>query len=88
CWQAMDMGTRLYRHWWRSAALVWVVFTGLPFLALAGLAAAWQSIWPMLLFWWLKPLWERPLLAFYSRALFDDYPGPWALLKGFREYGL
>jgi len=88
CWQAMDMGTRLYRHWWRSAALVWVVFTGLPFLALAGLAAAWQSIWPMLLFWWLKPLWERPLLAFYSRALFDDHPGPWALLKGFREYGL
>jgi bacterioferritin (cytochrome b1) len=88
CWQAMDMGTRLYRHWWRSAALVWVVFTGLPFLALAGLAAAWQSIWPMLLFWWLKPLWERPLLAFYSRAMFDDYPGPWALLKGFRGYGL
>ena len=88
CWQAMDMGTRLYRHWWRSAALVWLVFTGLPFLALAGLAAAWQSIWPMLLFWWLKPLWERPLLAFYSRALFGDYPSPWALLKGFRGYGL
>ena len=88
CWQAMDMGTRLYRHWWRSAALVWLVFTGLPFVALAGLAAAGQSLWPMLLFWWLKPLWERPLLAFYSRALFGDYPSPWALLKGFPEYGL
>jgi len=88
CWQAMDLGTRLYRHWWRSAALVWLVFTALPFLVLAGLASAWQSVWPMLLFWWLKPLWERPLLAFYSRALFGDYPSPWALLKGFRHYGL
>jgi len=88
CWQAMDLGTRLYRRWWRQAALVWMLFTALPFVVFAGLATSAQSPWPLLVFWWLKPLWERPLLAFYSRALFDDYPGPWTLLKTFPRYGL
>ncbi|MFP1682806.1 DUF4129 domain-containing protein [Alloalcanivorax sp. C16-1] len=87
-WQAVDVGTRLYRRWWRQASLVWLVFTALPFALLAGYAAATRSVWPLLLFWWLKPLWERPLLAFYSRALFDDYPGPLTLLRAFPKYGL
>ncbi|MBM7334701.1 MAG: DUF4129 domain-containing protein [Alcanivorax sp.] len=87
-WQAVDLGTRFYRRWWRQASLVWLVFTAVPFALLAGYAAATRSVWPLLLFWWLKPLWERPLLAFYSRALFDDYPGPLALLRAFPQYGL
>ncbi len=88
CWQAVDFGTRLYRRWWRQGALVWLVFTALPFALLAGYGAATRSVWPMLVFWWLKPLWERPLLAFYSRALFGDYPSPWTLLRTFRSYGV
>ena len=88
CWQAVDFGTRLYRRWWRQGALVWLVFTALPFALLAGYGAATRSVWPMLVFWWLKPLWERPLLAFYSRALFGDYPSPWILLRTFRSYGV
>ncbi|MFP1679098.1 DUF4129 domain-containing protein [Alloalcanivorax sp. C16-2] len=88
CWQAVDFGTRLYRRWWRQGALVWLVFTALPFALLAGYGAATRSLWPMFVFWWLKPLWERPLLAFYSRALFGDYPSPWTLLRTFRSYGL
>ena len=87
CWQAVDFGTRLYRRWWRQGALVWLVFTALPFALLAGYGAATRSLWPMFLFWWLKPLWERPLLAFYSHALFGDYPSPWTLLRTFRSYG-
>ncbi len=86
-WQAVDVGTRFYRRWWRQASLVWLVFTAVPFALLAGYAAATRSAWPLFLFWWLKPLWERPLLAFYSRALFDDYPGPLALLRAFPKYG-
>lgn len=87
-WQAVDVGTRLYRRWWRQASLVWLVFTALPFAALAGYAAATRSVWPLLVFWWLKPLWERPLLAFYGRALFGDYPSPLTLLRQFPRYGL
>lgn len=87
-WQAMDLGTRFYRRWWRQVTLVWLLFTALPYTLLSALSIGLDSLWPIVLFWWLKPLWERPLLAFFSHALFGDYPGAWTLLKRFPAYGL
>lgn len=87
-WQAVDLGTRFYRQWWRPVTLVWLLFTALPYALLAGYACVARVWWPLLLFWWLKPLWERPLLAFFSHALFGDYPRPPALLRRFGAYGL
>ncbi|KAF0805315.1 hypothetical protein A6D6_02408 [Alcanivorax xiamenensis] len=87
-WQAMDLGTRFYRRWWRQVTLVWLLFTALPYALLCALAISLESLWPIVVFWWLKPLWERPLLAFFSHALFGDYPNAWALLKRVPGYGL
>lgn len=87
-WRAVDLGTRFYRQWWRQSSSLWLIFTALPYALLAGYACVSRSVWPLLLFWWLKPLWERPLLAFFSHALFDDYPSARTLLRRFPAYGL
>ncbi|WP_101675235.1 DUF4129 domain-containing protein [Alloalcanivorax mobilis] len=88
-WQAIDLGTRLYRQHWKRATLVWLLFTAVPFAALLGYGVFSGGLfWPLLLFWWLKPLWERPQLALFSRALFGEYPAPLALLRGVRGYAL
>ena len=71
-WQAMDMGTRLYQHWWRPLTGIWLASTLLPGLLLLVVAVHGQSPgWAAFLFWWLKPLWEAPLLEFIARALFE-----------------
>ncbi|MDF1820745.1 MAG: DUF4129 domain-containing protein [Alcanivoracaceae bacterium] len=71
-WQAMDMGTRLYQHWWRPLTGIWLATTLLPALLLLAAGMYWHSPgWAAFLFWWLKPVWEAPLLEYIARALFD-----------------
>ena len=68
-WQAMDLGTRMLRACWRPLLLTWLVFTAVPFAVLVVWLGAEHFYWALFLFWWLKPLWERPLLAFCARAV-------------------
>lgn len=86
-WQAIDLGTRMYRSWWAPLTMVWLLTTLPMALALCWLWPGWQSAWAALLFWWLKPLWERPLLEYCARALFGERPAPLALLRQFPRYG-
>lgn len=72
-WQAMDLGTQLFRHWWRPLIAIWLITT-LPTMALILLVCGGNLFWAGVLFWWLKPLWEKPLLEFNARALFGDAP--------------
>ncbi|MDX5373343.1 MAG: DUF4129 domain-containing protein [Pseudomonadaceae bacterium] len=72
-WEAIDLGVLLAR---RHAGLLmasWALVT-LPLLALLT-ALLWQypSI-VALLFWWLKPAWERLPLHILARALFGETP--------------
>jgi hypothetical protein len=72
-WEAIDLGVLLAR---RHAGLLmasWAIVT-LPLFALLT-ALLWQypSI-AALLFWWLKPAWERLPLHILSRAMFGDTP--------------
>jgi hypothetical protein len=86
-WQAMDLGARMARTWWRPLLATWLLFTLVPFLlilALFGLESIYSAT---LLFWWLKPLWDKPLLEFSARALFDERPTPWQLVRSFPQYG-
>ena len=85
-WQAMDMGGALFRAWWRPLLLIWLAVT-LPGMALLLLLTGASLFWTTLLFWWLKPLWERPLLAFMARAMFGGRPGTAELLRGLPRYG-
>ena len=72
-WEALDLGTLLAR---RQAWLLissWAIMT-LPVFGLLSLVF-WQSpFWSLVLFWWLKPLFERLPLHILSRSLFGDTP--------------
>lgn len=72
-WESLDLGVLLAR---RHAGLLmasWALVT-LPLFALFSLLL-WQSpTLSLLLFWWLKPLYERLPLFILSRALFGDTP--------------
>ena len=72
-WEALDLGTLLAR---RHAGLLmtsWALLT-LPLFALLSLLL-WESpSIALLLFWWLKPAFERLPLHILSRTLFDDTP--------------
>lgn len=87
-WQAMDLGTRMLRAWWRPLLLTWLFFTAVPFVVIFAWLGSEHFYGALIVFWWLKPLWERPLLAFCSRALFGEYPGRVTLAREFPQYGV
>ncbi|MCG8394446.1 MAG: DUF4129 domain-containing protein [Pseudomonadales bacterium] len=87
-WQAVDLGTQLYRRWAFPALRVWLAFTLLPYAALLGLTLWQESWWPLVVAWWLKPVWERPLLAWYSHALFGETLTVRQLFRRWRQYAL
>src|SRR5690606_36992341 len=72
-WEAMDLGILLAR---RHAGLLmasWALVT-LPIFALC-CALLWRYPgWAVVLFWWLKPAYERLPLFILSHALFGDVP--------------
>lgn len=71
-WQAMDLGARLYQQWFRPLTLIWLACSLPPFLLVMLVAGSEHYWWGMLVLWWCKPVWERPLLAYASHALFDE----------------
>ena len=71
-WQAIDAGFMLARAHYPALVLLWCALS-LPALLLA-VALHWVPFVPVLLWWWLKPLYELPLLLYLSRALFGDVP--------------
>lgn len=79
-WEALDLGCLLAR---RHAGLLissWAALTLPSFLVLS--LALWQyPTLSLLLFWWLKPLYERLPLFILSHALFGDTP---TLRRSFR----
>lgn len=87
-WQAMDMGTHLYRAWWKPLTLVWLSFS-MPVLLLAlWLTVSGHSGFGALLLWWLKPVTERPLLEYCARTLFNQPVTLPALWREFHRYAL
>ena len=87
-WQAMDMGTHLYRAWWRPLTLVWLSFS-LPIVLIAlWLTFAGYSGAGILLLWWLKPAPERALLEYCARRLFNQPVTLRMLWREFHRYAL
>ncbi|MGF1644724.1 MAG: hypothetical protein ACFCUJ_13880 [Thiotrichales bacterium] len=72
-WDAMDLGLRLTRARWRAIYLPWLAFAVTLYATLL-LVFGIDNAWPSLLFWWLKPVYDRWLLHSISRAAFDDPP--------------
>lgn len=72
-WEAMDLGLVLVRTWWKAVFIPWVLISSVILLALSFLFS--DKLWlAWLIFWWLKPFYDRILLYIFSRALFGDPP--------------
>ena len=79
-WEAVDSGFALLRANARVAYALWI-------MAYAPVAAAlfwlfWDRAWiALLLMWWLKPAFDRPVLHALAEATFGDEPSVRASLK-------
>jgi hypothetical protein len=72
-WEAIDLGLLMGRQWWWPMARLWLLLTA-PLLVLSlTLPKELGWIGPTL-YWWGKPLWERPLLYFLSQSIFAQPP--------------
>lgn len=81
-WEAVDLGLLMARRWWWPMMQVWLLLT-LPLLVLVLLIPETQVWLSFALLWWLKPLFERPLLHILSQAVFDQVPDARAAVKAF-----
>jgi hypothetical protein len=87
-WEATDLGIALVRTHARRIWLAWVIVT-LPVFAALNLAAglartAWLAA---LVFWWLKPVFDRIVLFVLSRAVFGEAPRLRETLHAQRTWG-
>ena len=75
-WEATDLGFALVRRHAGTIWRAWVLVT-LPVFLLLNLAGALLDLvgLAMILFWWLKPVFDRVPLFILSRAVFGAAPG-------------
>ncbi|PUA28866.1 MAG: hypothetical protein B0W54_10660 [Cellvibrio sp. 79] len=84
-WEAVDLGLLMARRWWLPMTKIWLIVS-LPILLIALLIPTDKWWVSALLIWWLKPLYERPLLHILSRAVFNDLPDTRSTLKAFKSF--
>lgn len=81
-WEALDLGILLARRHAGLLMLSWALTT-LPLLAILSWLFWDSPVLAFVLFWWLKPLFERLPLFILSRALFSATPTLKQSLKAF-----
>ncbi|WP_434679959.1 DUF4129 domain-containing protein [Pseudomonas sp. R1-18] len=72
-WEAIDLGVLLAREHRTLLMTSWAIVT-LPIFVVLSLVFHNQPYLAILLFWWLKPLFERLPLLILSQALFGSVP--------------
>ena len=80
-WEAIDLGFAMVQHWWKAiyVPLAIVTFTLAIFLYLI---VPYENIWiASLVFWWLKPLYDRIVLHVISHKLFNNDVSSWQTIK-------
>lgn len=81
-WEAVDLGLLMARHWWWPMTKVWLLLS-LPLFILLNFLPQ-NLMWlSYTLVWWLKPLFERPLLHILAQAVFNQTPDTAQTLKTF-----
>lgn len=81
-WEAMDLGVLLSQRHRRLLMTSWALIT-LPVFALLSLLLWDSPTLALLLFWWLKPAFERLPLYILAKALFGETP---TLRQALREW--
>ena len=75
-WEAIDLGFGLGRKWFFQLWCAWLLSALPVFVALAILTYifidAFFTPYLYVIFWWLKPLYEQPLLFIISRQTFSE----------------
>jgi Domain of unknown function (DUF4129) len=77
-WEAADLGFQLVRSYAKPVWATWALAV-LPIALLIGLLShfLWGNLWvATLLLWWLKPLFDVPILHVLSRAVFGEQISP------------
>ena len=70
-WEGLDLGFTMARVWFRSLLGLWLV-SAMPVFILLYVLLNENIFLFYLILWWLKPLYEPPLLFWLSRALFGE----------------
>jgi len=84
-YEAIDFGFLFARAYYGrlfalAAILVVPMAVLLPFVVPGG------AIGASLVVWWAKPFWERPILAFLGKALFDEEPSVAEIASRWRDW--
>jgi len=79
-WEAMDLGCAMLRQWWRPVVAAWLAVY-LPAAAVIYLALSGNLLYTLMLLWWLKPLFDRPVLHVLGGAVFGNVPTVGATLR-------
>ena len=79
-WEALDLGLALVRSQWRPVYGAWLAVY-LPAAVLIHAALYASPLWAWMTLWWLKPLFDRVVLAVLAPAMFGEPVRVAALLK-------
>ena len=80
-WEGADLGVLIVNAWWKPMLGAWLIIT-LPVFALLLLVSP-NLNFGMIVFWWLKPIFERAHLYVISHALFGNTPTVKETVKDF-----
>lgn len=69
-WESISLGLLFAQRHWGDVILPWSLLAGFTFALLMALFPSEEYGVAMLIFWWLKPVYDRFLLHLYSSALF------------------
>ncbi len=83
-WEATDLGVLMARRWWWPLSKLWLIQVLPFFMMLALLPADWLWL-QYFIIWWLKPIFERPLLDFLSLSVFGETPSTKRVFKNFQK---
>jgi hypothetical protein len=87
-WEAAELGIALVRHHPRAIWKPWLIAT-LPVFVVLNAIGWWLELlpWAALVFWWLKPVFDRIPLFVLSRAVFGQVPTVRETLDAQRTWG-
>ncbi len=84
-WEALDLGLALVRANARGVYAIWFALY-LPAAIAVHLAFLASPFYGWIVLWWLKPLFDRAVLAVLARSMFGESPSARAVIRNPREW--
>ncbi len=84
-WAAIDLGFTLARQFWLRGVILYLIVAA-PIFLLSRLLTDEAGWITYLCLWWLKPLFERPILFLLSRELFSEKMGVRRTLSHYKQW--